>query len=245
MENENIKQEETEKKEAEKKLRFSCLQVLVIIGIVAVVSALATGLWVKHYIYASPFEPTKLNAREEKVFQSKLEQLEQASFRDSATEAQNPGKKQAPGTPSQGGRLAPEAYTEEGASRQIQFTEKELNSLIAGEPELAQKVALDLSDNMLSIKLVVPMDEEILFLGGKTLRVNLGAVLSYENDNPVIALKGISLGGVPLPNAWMGNLKNKNLVEEFGSEGGFWQLFADGVKDIKVKDGHLQIELKE
>ena len=61
----------------------------------------------------------------------------------------------------------------------------------------------------------------------------------------MVALKGVSLGGIPIPNAWLGNLKNKNLVKGFGTEDGFWKLFSDGVADLKVKDGHIQIKLKE
>ncbi len=48
-----------------------------------------------------------------------------------------------------------------------------------------------------------------------------------------------------MPNAWLGYMKNKNLVEEFGTDGGFWQLFAEGVRDIKVREGHIRIRLKE
>jgi hypothetical protein len=40
-------------------------------------------------------------------------------------------------------------------------------------------------------------------------------------------------------------MKNKNLVNEFGSEDGFWQIFSEGVEDIQVKDGHIRIKLKE
>jgi len=57
--------------------------------------------------------------------------------------------------------------------------------------------------------------------------------------------RGVSLGGIPLPNAWLGNLKHKNLVDEFGTEGGFWKLFAEGIEDINVKEGHIRIKLKE
>ena len=93
--------------------------------------------------------------------------------------------------------------------------------------------------------MIVPIDEEIPVLGGKTLRLNLGVILNYEKERSVVALKGVSLGGIPVPNAWLGNLKNKNLVKEFGDETGFWKLFSDGVADLKVKDGHIQIKLKE
>ena len=53
--------------------------------------------------------------------------------------------------------LEPEAYSEEGAKGEISLTEKELNALIANNPEVAQRVAIDLSENLISVKLVVPM----------------------------------------------------------------------------------------
>jgi len=56
---------------------------------------------------------------------------------------------------------------------------------------------------------------------------------------------GISLGGIPMPNAWLGNMKNVNLVGEFGTEDGFWAIFSEGIRSIKVREGSLQITLKE
>jgi len=220
-----------------KKLRFSFLQVMGIVALVIIVTALLTAWWVKHYIYASKFTPTVLTAKERKVLDSKLAKLEESTKKDLAVSKKKRHEKGAP--------LEPEAYSEEGAKREISFTEKELNALIANNPEVAQRVAINLSDSLISIKLVIPIDEEIPVLGGKTLRLNLGVILGYEHGKPVVALKGVSLGGIPVPNAWLGNLKNRNLIKEFGDEGGFWKLFSDGVADLKVKKGHILIKLKE
>jgi hypothetical protein len=222
---------------AGKELRFSFLQVMGIVALVMIVTALLSAWWVKHYIYASKFTPTVLTAKEQKALDSKLAKLEESPKKDLAVSKKRGHEKGAP--------LEPEAYSEEGARREIHFTEKELNALIANNPEVAQHVAISLSDNLVSIKLVIPMDEEIPVLGGKTLRLNLGVILSYEKERPVVALKGVSLGGIPVPNAWLGNLKNRNLVKEFGDERGFWKLFSDGVADLKVKKGHILIKLKE
>ena len=218
---------------AAKKFRFSFLQV----ALVMIVTALLTAWWVKHYIYPSKFTPTVLTAKEQKVLNSNLVKLEESTKKDPVIPKKRRHEK---GTP-----LEPEAYSEEGAKREIRLTEKELNALIAKNPEVAQRVAIDLSDNLISIKMIVPIDEEIPVLGGKTLRLNLGVILSYEKERPVVALKGVSLGGIPIPNAWLGNLKNKNLVKEFGAEDGFWKLFSDGVADLKVIEGHILIKLKE
>jgi hypothetical protein len=217
-----------------KRRRFGFLEIVGIAAIFLVIIAVVAGLWVKFNIYASEFRPVKLSNSEQQVLDSKLAMLDDSAKRDRSIEKEDGNA-----------RLTPEQYTEEGASRQIKLTEREFNALIANTPEIAKRVAIDLSDNLLSLKLVVPLDEDIPVLGGKTLRLNLGMHLSYEEDQPVVALKGLSLGGVPMPNAWLGHLKNENLVKEFGSDGGFWELFAEGIDDIKVKDGHIMIQLKE
>ena len=58
-------------------------------------------------------------------------------------------------------------------------------------------------------------------------------------------MKGVSVWGVPIPNAWLGGLKNIDLVKEFGSSEGFWKSFAEGIEDIRVEDGKLLIQLAE
>ncbi len=51
--------------------------------------------------------------------------------------------------------------------------------------------------------------------------------------------------GVPVPNAWLGGIKNVDLISEFGQDEGFWKAFADGVQNIQVVEGDLVIKLKE
>jgi hypothetical protein len=222
---------------AAKKFHFSFLQVIGIVVLVMIVMALLTAWWVKHYIYASKFTPTVLTAKEQKVLDSKLVKLEESTKKESDNSKKKRPDKEPP--------LETEIYSEEGAKREISFTEKELNALIAKNPKVAQRVAIDLSDNLINIEMIVPMDEEIPFLGGKTLRLNLGITLAYKLGKPVLALKGVSVGRIPIPNAWLGNLKNRNLIKEFGDQGGFWKLFSDGVADLKVREGHIQIKLKD
>jgi hypothetical protein len=89
------------------------------------------------------------------------------------------------------------------------------------------------------------MDKDFPMLGGKTVRVTAGVKLAYEHHRPVVVLKGISVMGVPVPNAWLGNMKHVDLVKEFGTEQGFWKAFADGVDDIHVDNGRLVVKLRE
>ncbi len=221
-----------------KKTRFGWFHVLGIAFIGMIVTAMLTAWWIKQNIYASQFEPTRLSAKEQQVLDSKLAKLEHSAVKKKASV-----KKAKPYHPSM--PLKPEPYSEDNAKREISLSEKELNALIAKDPETAKRVAIDLADDLVSVKLLVPVDEDFPILGGKTLRLNFGITLSYKASRPMVAIRGVSLGGVPLPSAWWGDIKNKNLVEEFGSEGGFWDQFSKGVEDIKIRQEHLWIKLKE
>ncbi|HAR96214.1 MAG TPA: arginine N-succinyltransferase [Deltaproteobacteria bacterium] len=212
--------------------------ILGIAAVLLIVVALLSAWWIKHNLYASPFSVTKLSEVEQRALDAKLDRLEQS--------VRGPGKAlpNEPDERTSDGRLVPERYTEDTAKREIRITEKELNALIAKDEETARRVAIDLSKDMVSVKLVVPVENDFPLLGGKTLRLTCGITLRYEARRPVVALQGISIGGVPIPNAWLGNIKNIHLVQEFGDQGGFWKIFSEGVEDIKVSEGTLFIKLK-
>jgi hypothetical protein len=69
--------------------------------------------------------------------------------------------------------------------------------------------------------------------------------LRFSNQRPVVILRGVSIWGVPIPNAWLGGIKNIDLVSEFGMDSGFWRTFAAGIEDIRIVDGRLSVILKE
>ena len=197
----------------------------------------ATYWVVRTYIYAKDFKPVVLEQKETVVLDKKLKQLGYSAVNQ--TQASQPGDF------NNDGELIPEKYNESGAKREVSLTERELNSLLANNTELARKLAIDLSDNLMSAKLLVPVDQDFPLLGGKTLRVTAGLEVSYQNGKPIVILKGVSIMGVPLPNSWLGGMKNIDLVKEFGTGEGFWKAFADGVENIHVEDGYLIINLKE
>ncbi len=205
-----------------------CLGTLGIILITCILSVVVSLFAVNYFLFPGKLDPVELSQKEESKLNSKLKQFG------------------LPTLPSDSGaRIEPEPYTEVGANREINFTEKELNAMLAKNTELADQVAIDLSENLASAKIIIPLDPDFPILGGKTLKVNAGAELSYANGRPTVILKGVKVWGVPIPNAWLGNLKNVDLVKEFGGDEGFWQSFADGVDNISVGEGQLKIKLKE
>lgn len=196
----------------------------------SVVLALVAGAWlIKAYIFPSALKPVELSQKEQVKLNSKLQLLGYSVN----TRNEN------------GDALEPQAYSEENTKHEVIFSEKEINSLIGKNTNLAQKMAIDFSGNLASARIVFPVDPDFPILGGKTIKANAGVSISYKGGKPSIILKGLSLWGVGVPNAWLGNLKNVDLIQEFGDSAGFWKTFADGVEFIEVKDGELHIKLKE
>ncbi|MBW2659476.1 MAG: arginine N-succinyltransferase [Deltaproteobacteria bacterium] len=215
---------------------FSGKQVIGMILASIFIAVLVTVLTIKIFLFPSPFKPVILTAKENQQLSTKLAQLDNLTAQP---------QKQSADKLTEDGTLKPERYSEEGNSREISFTEREVNALMAKNSDLADKVAVDLADNTVSIKLLIPLDPGFPVMGGKTLRVNAGAELAYRDGRPVVKLKGVSLMGVPMPNSWLGGLKNIDLIHEYGGSEGFWKAFADGVDSIAVTEGFLKIKLKE
>jgi hypothetical protein len=218
---------------------LSGLQVTGIVVAAMAITMVATLFIVKTWLFPRPFEPVVLSPAEEQRLERKLARFEQMDSR-SAGRAPAQGRPSVPATD-----LQPEIYSEEGASREIRLSEREINGMIAQNTDLARKMVVDFSEDLVSVKMLIPMDPDFPFLGGKTLKIKAGAELAFRDSRPVVILRGISVMGVPLPNAWLGNLKNIDLIKTFGTDPGFWKGFADGVAAIQVREGSLLIVLKE
>ncbi len=211
-----------------------CLRTIGIMLLTILISVIATVLVINFYLFPKKLDPVELNQREETVLNQKLKRFGLPTLPGSTASQSTEAKS-----------LEPVAYTEVSADRNISFSEKELNAMLAKNTDLADKVAIDLADNLASARIIIPLEPDFPILGGKTLKVNAGAELAYANGRPIVVLNGVSVWGVPIPNAWLGNLKNVDLVKEFGGNEGFWKSFADGVDNITVADGQLNIKLKE
>jgi len=211
------------------------------IVLVAILVTAGVSYWViTTYIFPSEFRPVRLSEQEEQVLERKLERLEGLQTRRTRGYA----RAQQERVQRESEYLEPEAYSEADADRSITLTERELNSLLAKNTDLARKLAIDLSEGLISAKLLVHVDPDFPILADQVIKVRAGVETAYRNGKPIVILKGVSIMGVPIPNAWLGNMKNIDLVQEFGNAG-FWKAFADGVDNIEVEDGRLRVVLKE
>ena len=218
---------------------FSGQQVLGFILLAVFFTAVLTFWFIRTYLYPSDFKPVSLSQKEQTTLDQKLRQV------GLDPKALMPDIQRPTDRVDADGRLIPERYGEDPSRRNIKINERELNALLASNPDLARHVAIDLADKLASAKVLIPLDPDMPVLGGKTLRVSTGLEVDYRDNQPVVILRGVSIMGVPIPNAWLGNLKNVDLIKQFGTEPGFWKDFAAGIERIEIKEGELRIALKE
>jgi hypothetical protein len=187
-----------------------------------VLTALGTVWWVKHNIYASPLRPVSLTQPEQNALDVKLARLELAD-------------EVAPATP-------PPA---ESGARSLTLSSREINAFLARQG-IGEQVKLDLSRDRVSASFLLPIDENAPLFAGTTLRIRLAlSALMNDAGKFVIKVDDVSLGGISLPNAWLGDIKGLDLVTgDIASDPGL-QRFAAGIKDFQLQDGQVRIELNE
>ena len=219
----------------EKKKGMNRLSILGLVLVTVLISVGITVWIVNSYIFPKKFKPVVLSQKEESVLDQKLKTFH--GFGSSKLNADTSNEAQTT-------TLTPEKYSED-SDKVIRLTERELNALLAKNTNLSDKLVIDLSDNLLSVKLLIPVDQEFPFIGGKTIKVTAGMELAFKNSHPIVMLKGVSLMGVPIPNSWLGGLKNIDLIKEFGHDEGFWNAFSEGVGEMHAEEGRFVIKLKE
>jgi hypothetical protein len=214
--------------------------VLIAVGVACLTSMLT--IWIAmQYLFPTEFKPVRLTAQEEEILDAKIEALGGVNSHASGQSTENrdvgQSKKKTPSP-------VPEQYHENDSHRRIRLTQRELNALLSKNTDMAKKLAIHLSDDLASAKLLIPLDPELPLFGGKTLKVTAGMELGYADQQPVAILRGVSVWGVPMPNAWLGGIKNIDLFQEFGMDQGFWNTFASGIEHIQIKEGQLTVQLK-
>lgn len=204
--------------------------------------AVGAGGWYWYYFHARAFAPVNLSKKEQLVINDKIELAGgDAVFVDSSVLEPNDRPiiiKDAKSTP----------VPSKEDRRTIIFTEKEINGVLHHNTELADKLYIDLKKDGAIARIVFPVPEDVAVVGGKTLRANITIrIFLDENRQLQLTLDDVTVSGIPLPNAWLFDLKNKNLIDlDSSPEGtGLLKLIADGIEDFKIENGQIKIRLSE
>lgn len=190
------------------------------------------GVWIWQ-LSRMQAQTAPLTEAEQRTLEAKFDRIRNAAYGESpAALPEEPTAEDA------GGAVQPEIYREDGEQRQVRFTERELNALIAADPGLAGRAAVRLSQDQLSASFRIDVPPDMPLMGGRSVRVQTGLQLATLNNRVEARLVGVSIGGIPLPNAWLGGLKGTDLL----ATSGLGSLGA-GIEALSVGEGWLDLQL--
>jgi hypothetical protein len=199
---------------------------LIFTGIVlscCLLTAIGTVWWVKHNIYASPLHPVQLSQTEKTDLDAKLAKLE---LSEEVVPPEAPAKT-------------------DGDPRTISISSKEINAFLANQG-IGEQVKLDVTRNRIAANFLLPIDKDAPLFAGTTLRIRLALnALMNENGKLVVKVDDVSLGGIPLPNAWLGDIKGLDLITSNIGEDPALERFAAGIKEFRLDNGQVHIVLNE
>jgi hypothetical protein len=200
-----------------------------------------TAWWVKRSLDPRPIEPVVLTDQESTALDAKLELVRTST---DETPAEPP--------PSISGdeiilstTPTPEELDDDFVRKPLVFSERELNALISRNTDLADRVQILLRKDRIQLKGNFPVPEDAPFFGGRTIRINLLNRVELVDGQLHVRLENVALGGVPIPNAWIGDLKGKDLAVELFADPAFARGLSEGVEQFQVEDGQLTILLAE
>jgi len=188
----------------------------------ATLAAAGTAWWVKRNIYASPFSPVMLTSSEQTALDGKLEALKQSAAAE------------------------PAPVDPEIEKRTLTLTDREINAFFE-QQGLGEQIKVSLHSGGGTATFLLPLGAEGEVGNGMTLRIgiSLGAKMD-DNKKFALSISDVSVGGVPMPNAWLGNMKGLNLMADHPvSEDPAFKAFVAGIRDFQIKAGQLRVVLNE
>jgi hypothetical protein len=179
--------------------------------------AAATGaLWVKQTFYPSAMTPVSLTATEKAEFDSKLQALNN-----------------------------PAAVPPDEANRTIVINEREVNAYLA-QQELGESVQVKFGEGNVSAAIILTAPEDFPIVPNQKIRLRFtfGTSLSAEHKLS-LKLDDLSLGGISLPNSWIGDIKGVDLVAENVESDPALQKLIAGIQSLEVHNGTLRLVLNK
>jgi len=132
----------------------------------------------------------------------------------------------------------------EKGKKEIILSEREINGLINKHTKLGDRVKLELADDAIHLLAKVDVPKESPIMGGSTVNIKARAQVKVEKGDPRFILEDVTCMGISMPNDWLGDIKNINLLDHVGTDTDKGAIL-NGMKSLEVKSGEIVIQLKD
>ena len=196
---------------------------VITLGVLLALGGIATATtawWLKSNFDPAPFKPVSLTAQEQQAFEDKMQAISAP----------------APAEPA----------TTDLDKRTLVITEKEVNAWLA-KNELGESVKVRFDDGKISAAAILKLPDDFPVLAGQKIKMSL-AMTAHLNDTSrhfALQIDDVSVGGLPLPNDWIGGIKGLNLVDESAKKDPAMERFLKGIRQFEITDGGATLRLNE
>ncbi|MFC5456606.1 hypothetical protein [Prosthecobacter fluviatilis] len=179
--------------------------------------AAATGaLWVKHTFYPSPMKPVSLTASEQAALNGKLQALNN-----------------------------PAAIPPDEANRTIIINEREVNAYLA-QQQLGESVQVQFAEGQVSAAIILTAPPDFPLVPNQKIRLRFTFGTSLTPAHKLsLKLDDLSLGGISLPNSWIGDIKGLDLIAANVESDPALQKFVAGIQSLDIHNGTLRLVLNK
>ncbi len=181
-------------------------------------TAASAGFWYNHNFNASKFEPVQLSLAEQDAVKSKLAVLEG------------------------------EAFPASDPSKTVVLNEREINGFLESQG-LGETVKVHINRDGVGATLLAPVEQDVPIFGGHTIRVNVAFNTKLDDQHRfALSLAEVKVGGISLPNSWLGGIKGLNLLDEAKMEAhdaSALKAFAAGIKSLHMRSGEMRLVLND
>ena len=127
-------------------------------------------------------------------------------------------------------------------AKEIVLTERELNGLIHENTGFGEQLKLQFAKDAIHARISADIPEDFPVMAGKKLKGKARFLVSQADGTPALILDDLTIWGISLPNAWLGDLKGQNLLGNLLSAPGG---SVAGIEEISIANRALVIKLAE
>lgn len=230
------------------KTGLSPLQILLIlIGSILLVSALVSAAvigWFNYNFNPMPLQPVVLSEVEQQAFTTKLAALGDPALVPVLLKfpAHGPASAAAPTTPSATAAPTVPAGLE---NKTLILTEREVNAYLASQ-NLGENIQVSFGEGQVITAIIVKVPTDFPILSGQKMRarITFGTGLTPERKLSLV-FNDLHVGGISLPNAWLGDLKGVDLIAENLQHDPALQRFLSGIRSLEIHPEGARVILNE
>lgn len=128
-------------------------------------------------------------------------------------------------------------------SKTLVLSEREINGYLK-EQGLGDQFKVVIQHGQIAAIALLPVDKETPLVGGHTVRVKIALDSKLDSRHHLaLRLSDVNVGGISLPNAWLGGIKGLDLLDP--QQDDILKDFAAGIKDFQLSDGEIRLVLND